>query len=137
MPKSSSNKRRLRIYIAGPITKGDIASNVKRGIDTGHSFMMAGFAPFVPHYSHFHNVVYGPRQPQYEDWMSIDFSWILACDALYRMGGESKGADREVKFAIKHKIPVFYQWDNGWTKISEWAIQRTKRLSVINKKGGR
>jgi len=106
-------KRKPRIYVAGPITKGNRETNVYNGIRTGDAFLKMGFAPFVPHYSHYHCIVLGPNQPSYEDWMGIDFTWILACDVLWRMEGESPGATREVRFANKHGIPVFYAGKRG------------------------
>lgn len=38
------------------------------------------------------------------------------CDALYRMEGDSPGADREVEFANMHNIPVFFDIDD----LNEW-----------------
>jgi hypothetical protein len=45
----------------------------------------------------------------YQDWIKFDLDWILKCDYLLRLDGESKGADDEVGFASEHNIPVFYQ----------------------------
>jgi hypothetical protein len=48
----------------------------------------------------------------YEFWTEIDLEWILRCDALLRLPGDSTGADAEIKFATEHNIPVFYSvWD--------------------------
>lgn len=47
----------------------------------------------------------------YEDWIKLDNVWVLSCDALYRFGGESKGADGEVALAKANGIPVFYSID--------------------------
>jgi hypothetical protein len=40
--------------------------------------------------------------------MELDNEWVLRCDALLRLPGESQGADAEVELAKKHGIPVFY-----------------------------
>jgi hypothetical protein len=45
--------RRTRIYVAGPISKGDVLVNVKRGIDAGTTLLAAGFAPMIPHLSYY------------------------------------------------------------------------------------
>lgn len=94
-----------RVYVAGPYTKGDVAVNVKNGIQAGNRIIAAGHAPFVPHLSHFQHM----ESPQpYETWMAIDFAWVEACDVLWRIPGDSAGADREVAHAIKLGIPVVY-----------------------------
>lgn len=48
----------------------------------------------------------------YEKWLDMCFVQLAKCDALFRMAGESKGADREVEFAKEHGIPVFYNLDS-------------------------
>lgn len=96
---------RLKVYIASPYTKGDVAVNVKRQIDCYEELMTLGYAPFAPLWSHFQHLVH-PRP--YEDWCEVDLVWVLACDVVLRLDGESKGADVEVEYAKEHNIPVFY-----------------------------
>lgn len=94
-----------KIYIASPYTVGDVAVNVKRQIDTASQLIDQGFAPFWPLHSHFLHMAY-PKE--YQTWMALDLIWILSCDALLRLDGESKGADVEVDFANKNGVPVYY-----------------------------
>ena len=94
-----------KIYIASPYTKGDVAVNVKAQIDCADKLMDLGFAPFVPLYSHFQHMAH-PRL--YTDWVEIDKEWVLVCDCLLRLPGESRGADDEVDLARKNGIPVYY-----------------------------
>lgn len=93
------------VYIASPYTKGDVAVNVKAQIDCADELITLGFAPFVPLYSHFQHMQH-PRP--YEDWTRLDNEWVLRCDCLLRLEGESSGADAEVELAVKNNIPVFY-----------------------------
>ena len=95
----------IRIYIASPYTLGDVAVNVRNQIDTANELMNLGFCPIVPLFSHFHHMIF-PRP--YEDWLKIDFAKIEMCHALLRLDGESKGADREIEYAVKLGIPVCY-----------------------------
>jgi len=95
----------MRVYIAGPYTKGDVALNVRAAIDASHELMNMGYAPFVPHFSHFQHMIH-PRE--YEDWLTYDFVWVRQCEALVRLPGESADADREVELAKELGIPVFY-----------------------------
>jgi len=95
----------IKVYIASPYTKGDIAVNVKRQIDTASWLMDYGFAPYVPLLCHFQHMAH-PRP--YEDWIRRDFIWVLKCDMLLRLEGESSGADAEVAVAKNYNIPVYY-----------------------------
>ena len=95
----------IKVYIASPYTLGDVALNVKMQIDTAHELMNAGFAPFVPLYSHFQHMIH-PRP--YDQWLQIDLEWIKVCDCLLRLGGLSTGADKEVEFARSLDKEIFY-----------------------------
>lgn len=95
----------IKVYIASPYTKGDIAVNVKAQIDVVDVLMDLGFAPYSPLYSHFQHMAH-PRP--YTDWVEIDLVWVEVCDCLLRLPGESTGADGEVKLALELGKPVFY-----------------------------
>ena len=95
------------VFIAGPYTKGDVAVNVKLALDAADKLMEAGAAVFVPHLSHFQHMAH-PRQ--YEDWTANDNAILSRCDALFRMLGESQGADAEIALAETLDLPVFHTW---------------------------
>ena len=95
----------IKVYIASPYTLGDIAVNVKLQIDAVDELITAGFAPFAPLYSHFQHMVH-PRD--YHDWIKLDLEWVRACHCMLRLGGESSGADGEVKYAKLLDMPIFY-----------------------------
>ena len=95
----------IKVYLASPYTKGDVAVNVKVQIDMVDELMNLGFVPFCPLYSHFQHMVH-PRP--YQDWIAIDLEWLPVCDCVLRLAGESSGADGEVKLANELGIPVFY-----------------------------
>ena len=95
----------IRVYVAGPMTKGDYMQNVRAAVNAADDLRDRGFFPFLPQMSTLWHYVY-PRD--YEDWMKQDFEWIRACHALLRIPGESSGADREIEHARKWGIPVFY-----------------------------
>ena len=98
-----------RIYIAGPYTAGDVAQNVKRAMDIANDLIELGHAPYCPHLTHFlHMNNYQP----YEKWLEIDLAYLEIADAVIRLPGESKGADREVEFAEKNHIKVFLSLDD-------------------------
>lgn len=97
-----------KIFISGPYTNGDIAINVKNAMDISNELMGRGYAPYCPHLTHFLHM----NNPQpYEKWLELDCEYLLICDAVYRIAGESNGADNEVSFANKKGIPVYFSLD--------------------------
>ena len=103
-------RNKVKVYIASPYTKGDVAVNVKNQMDCSNTLMDLGFVPFTPLYSHFQHMAH-PRP--YTEWIEYDKTWVLACDALYRIPSEieSTGADNEVELAHDYGIPVFHDID--------------------------
>jgi hypothetical protein len=93
------------VYVAGPLTKGDVLRNIHDALAVGSAVRDAGFAPFLPHLCAFWEIAY---PASYERWMAIDFEMLRRMDCLLRIPGESAGADREVAFAQEHGIPVFH-----------------------------
>jgi hypothetical protein len=86
----------LKIYVAGPYTKGDVALNVRNAIYAGSYIAHLGHIPFIPHLSHFWHMLI---PEEYQFWMEQDEAWLRECDAILRLPGESKGADQEMKIA--------------------------------------
>lgn len=98
------SRRAIRVYVAGPYTKGDVAINVREAILAATELSDAGLVPFVPHLTHFwHTVV--PRP--YEDWLRLDMEWLRLCDFVLRLPGDSNGADKEVAEARRLGVPVY------------------------------
>jgi hypothetical protein len=95
----------ITVYIASPYTLGDVAVNVRESLLAADKLVELGYAPYPPLYSHFWHFL-SPKP--YKTWLELDNEWVLRCDALLRLPGESQGADAEVELAKKHGIPVFY-----------------------------
>jgi len=95
----------ITVYIASPYTKGDVALNVRESFFAADELVKLGYAPFPPLFSHFWHFL-SPKP--YDVWMKLDKEWVLRCDCLLRLPGESIGADEEVKLAVDNNIPVFY-----------------------------
>ena len=128
---------RKRVYIAGPISRGDLAHNIRQAEEAFFVLLKAGLAPFCPHWSCYSTgpkvVPELPGQPGYvyavatqaggggcchADWLGADLPWVAVSDALLRLPGESSGADAEVACAREQGIPVFDTVDDvlGWSK---------------------
>jgi len=99
----------IKVYIASPYTKGDVAVNVKTQIDAVDRLMNKGFAPFAPLYSHFQHIVH-PRP--WNEWLEVDLEWVKVCDCVLRLSGDSDGADEEVRVAKSLGIPIFYSFED-------------------------
>lgn len=98
------NKFRKKVYISGPYSKGDRDQNTRDAIMAGIDVLKAGFAPFVPHLTHFMELQ--GSQP-WEIWMEMDFPFIPGCIAVIRLPGESRGSDMETAYAKELGIPIY------------------------------
>jgi len=95
------------VYVAGPYT-GAEAANTRKALQAGTVLLERGYAPYVPHLTHFWHFL----EPQnYETWMTFDLEWVDACDVVLRIPGLSKGADREISYALRKGIPVYWCLD--------------------------
>jgi hypothetical protein len=119
-------RRRHRVYIAGPISKGDLKGNIDRATAAHTELMKAGFAPLCPHWSVYAKPTEVRRSNphlspdvwcmatadgngmSHADWLGVDLAWVAAADALLRLPGESTGADQEVAEARRLNVPVFF-----------------------------
>ena len=110
-----------RVYIAGPIVKGELGGNIQRAVDAMHALMRAGFAPHCPHLSCYSGNVsrsaFGspfafaevlPRGTKVEEWYGVDMPWVEVSEAVLRLPGEGVGSDAEVAHAESLGIPVFH-----------------------------
>jgi hypothetical protein len=95
----------LKVYVAGPYSKGDVAVNVRDAIAAGDQLLGLGYVPYIPHFTHFWHMLF-PKP--YERWLEYDNHWIPCCDVLLRLPGDSGGADKEVALAQSLGKPIVY-----------------------------
>lgn len=121
---------RKRIYIAGPISKGNLADNVNQATAAFVALAKLGYAPMCPHWSvyakdcgaglfhedegtnwesycHVVGDAAGHPDMTHADWLGIDLPWVEVSHAVLRLPGESTGADIEVEHAKTNGLPVF------------------------------
>ncbi len=104
-----NKRRRIRVYIAGPMTNGGKGYDMKSVTDAIKVYLRLvelGFVPYCPQFTMFCDFLEPGRVP-YESWLELDHCYIDDCDAILRMPGESKGADRECEYAEACGTPVF------------------------------
>lgn len=86
----------MKIYISSPYTIGDAGHNIRAQIHAAEYIRSIGHIPYVPLLTHLWHLI-SPHEHDY--WLEMDEVWVATCDALVRLPGESKGADREVQLA--------------------------------------
>ncbi len=96
------------VYLAGPYTSPDPCVNTNEAIQIANEIMERyPVVVFVPHLSHFWHTV-TPRP--YDWWLEYDMEFVRRSDIVFRMSGESPGADLETEEAKSLGIPVVYTY---------------------------
>jgi nucleoside 2-deoxyribosyltransferase len=110
--------RKPVVYLAGPYTHPpDPIENTRKALLVADTLLLYNCTPLVPHLTAFWHLI-SPKS--YEAWLEIDRNQLAVCDALYRMPGESSGADREVEYAHELGIPVFADGRELVNFLNEW-----------------
>lgn len=118
----------LLVYVAGPISRGDLRANVRQACEAGVRLMKAGVAVHVPHLTCYMGQVYDglgavpevlPRGTVIEDWYGMSLVEVRRCDALLRLPGESRGSDLEEAEMRRFGRPVFHSVED----VIAWASQ--------------
>lgn len=97
-------RRRARVYVAGPISS-DPMEGVHRATAISRQMFLDGLAPFVPHW----DAMWFLGEGHWKAYLEFDLEFVSVCDAVYRLSGESKGADKEVAVARELGINVYYE----------------------------
>ncbi|MBI5035578.1 MAG: DUF4406 domain-containing protein [Chloroflexi bacterium] len=98
------------IYVAGPLSQGVVATNIRTALLAAEQLWELGFVPHVPHLTHFWNFALPHEDTRHEDafWMQLDFAMLEHCDCMMRLPGPSIGADMEEDKAQSLGIPIFH-----------------------------
>lgn len=102
-------ERKTRVYIAGPMTNGTKncfnMPAIHDAIRAYFTLIEWGFVPHCPHLTVFCEFM-DPHRISYEQWLELDKNYIDDCDVVLRIPGDSKGADKECKYARYLNKPV-------------------------------
>lgn len=120
--------RRPMIYVAGPLSKGVVAQNIRKALETAEGLWECGFVPVVPHLTHFWNCMITHEDTRHKDsfWMAYDFATLDHCDLMYRIEGESTGADMEEQYCKENRISIVHslyecgRWLSAWHNGKAW-----------------
>ncbi len=117
------------VYVAGPYSGGDTVANVQAAVDVGNLLWDAGLFPYIPHLTHLWHLI---TPKPYEIWLQIDLQGLMKCDAMFRMPGESSGADKEAGFFVSGGGMVYLNLEqlvmallgekpDNWEEIVSWS----------------
>jgi len=103
---------KVKIYIAGPYTAdktNQIEANVLRAIEAGLEVFKKGHFPYIPHLTHYVDIVAKNRNLNmcWADYIKWDFEWLVSCDGLLFLG-VSPGANKELEEAKRLGLKIYY-----------------------------
>jgi len=119
------------VYVAGPITS-DPVTHTREAVERYIKMIQDNkVIPFCPHLSVLAEYCVG--RSDYEMWLGHDFDMVERSDAVLRTEGESSGADREVAFAKKIGVPVFFSETElyGWVAEENEALHRLTETPIV------
>ncbi len=107
------NRCDVRVYVAGPLTGTNptpvcYIANLHRMLHAANDIHHMGVAPYIPGEDFLRGIVAGDFL--LNDYQRVSSAWLKAAHVVFRMGGESRGADAEVGIAHEHDIPVVHNF---------------------------
>ena len=111
------------VYVAGPYRTPDPVVNTRNAVLAGDELNDTGLVTaFVPHLTLLWHIVCPHcdlTAAGQAYWYEYDMTVLNRSDALYRLPGESTGADAEMAFAVERGTPVF----DDRSKLLDWAVE--------------
>ena len=108
-------RMRPRVYVSGPITKGDRNENQHQANVAHKRLLLAGYAVLNPMPTGNLPFAWDGDVP-HDVWLASDLPWVACADLILRLPGQSAGADMETSFAEKLGIPVYTPEDFPWER---------------------
>lgn len=123
--------RDVLVYVAGPISKGNLADNIRLACRAGLVLVREGIPCIVPHLTCYLGQMCNhagaavipeslPYGTTIQHWYLEGVAMVRRCDAVLRLPGESTGSDLEVKEARALHLPVFH----STAEVLFWAKDR-------------
>lgn len=107
------------VYVAGPLhSSGRATNNIRAAIEAGRTIREMGAMPFVPHLFAYWDMLF-PEGAEY--WLKMDHAFLVRCQAIFRVPGDSRGADMEERWARERGIPIFTDMED----LRHWLAART------------
>ena len=104
---------KMFVYVSGRYSAGSKIErdfNVETAQRVGVLLEQKGFHAVVPHLSHYIDIQAKCMgvDISYEKWIEHGLEQLSMCDAMLVIS-ESPGVKREIEFANKHQIPIYYR----------------------------
>lgn len=108
------------VYIAGPYSHPDPVANTRRAIHHGmHIRDGCGVDVIIPHLSLLAHML-NPQSTDY--WYRYGLDLVEHCHGLYRLTGDSIGADLEVDLATKAGLNIYFETNGADVgHLKDWA----------------
>jgi Domain of unknown function (DUF4406) len=117
------HRTKPHIYIAGPYTSPYPIYNIRAALEAADRLIDTGCGhPVVPHLTGFWDFAY-PKP--YERWLELDLESMRTCDAVWRIPGDSSGADGEVDHARQLGLPVLTAFEEVEEFCARWRPDST------------
>jgi hypothetical protein len=126
------DKKGILIYVAGPLTCGDVNENLRIAMDMGTTLLNEGYDVIIPHLNMFlqrfweENGYSEGVEWGYDEFMDWDYALLKRCDILYRIPGESPGSDMEVAFSKGQGKPIVHSLRELEAVATKLLLQRLK-----------
>lgn len=117
---------RPRVYISGPITRGNRTENFRQACNAQAALMGEGFAVMNPMLTMMHPEAW---TIEHSLWMENDLPWVAVSHVVYRLPGESVGGDMECAHAMNLGIPVFTKYSDVIDWKNKWAKNQLKTIA--------
>ena len=104
--------KRPLLYVSGPISNGGSLNiwqqkeHVRFSTEISFELIRRGYSVYCPHWSLLAEELIHDKLP-HNKWIENDLPWVAKSDAVYRLPGESVGAELECGMARTCEIPIF------------------------------
>lgn len=115
---------RTVIYLSGPITGGDREQNFAQAAAIHRHLMQRGFAVINPMLT---MKLPWAWEVEHMHWIEADLPIIERVDAVFRLPGQSVGADLEEAHANKCGVPVFRTVGD----LLAWQTEREQPMNIL------
>ena len=106
------------IYVAGKYTGKDwdqVQSHIDKAENASVQLFAKGWNVVTPHKNNAHYEVYEDRFKtlDYRFWIKATLDLLSRCDAIFVLDNwySSQGTIGEIKFALEHNIPIYFEDD--------------------------
>ena len=99
---------RFTVFISGPYSGINVEQNLDNVKEVASKLIDLGFAPIIPHFYHYIDMKY--NKP-YDIWLECALELLERADIMFRLPGNSSGADKEEELANTLNMTVYHSME--------------------------